>query len=213
MSRYARRYVRDPGRPAALAVRAAWGRKTGYVRGIWPLSNRPVAGMARVMHATRDRAGVDRLTGPELSCFVPETRGWPADIGVIAILDGAGLFGGDGRLRITDLRAAIAGRLHQAPRLRQVVYVHVANVPGPASPLYLAGACLTEAFAVVPLSGNVTVGIGVVSYAGQLNISVIADRDNCPDLPVFISGLDRSLSGLTGAAAMSITPPAGGPAA
>ena len=86
--------------------------------------------MARVMHATRDRAGVDRLTGPELSCFVPETRGWPADIGVIAILDGAGLFGGDGRLRITDLRAAIAGRLHQAPRLRQVVYVHVANVPG-----------------------------------------------------------------------------------
>ena len=27
---------------------------------------------------------------------------------------------------------------------------------------------------------------------------------------VFISGLDRSLSGLTGAAAMTITPPAGG---
>ncbi len=90
------------------------------------------------------------------------------------------------------------------------IHVHVANVPGPASPLYLAGARLTEAFAVVPLSGNVTVGIGVVSYAGQLNISVIADRDNCPDLPVFISGLDRSLSGLTGAAAMSITPPASG---
>ena len=60
-----------------------------------------------------------------------------------------------------------------------------------------------------PLSGNVTVGIGVVSYAGQLNISVIADRDNCPDLPVFISGLDRSLSGLNGAA-MTTTPPAGG---
>jgi diacylglycerol O-acyltransferase / wax synthase len=60
---------------------------------------------------------------------------------------------------------------------------------------------------VVPLSGNVTVGIGVVSYAGQLNISVIADRDSCPDLPVFISGLDRSLADLTGAA-MRITPPA-----
>ena len=475
--------------------------------------------MAGVMRATRDRVGVDRLTGPELSCFVPEARGWPADIGVIAVLDGAGLFDGDGRLRITDVRDAIAGRLHQAPRLHQVVYrpapglgrplwvdarrfdiadhvhvrglpatadyadllraceevrqhqldqsrplwqlwllpglpggrvgmffrahhaiadgpaavtllgalldyapgtpspaappwrprpeptardllsdnlrwyastlagtgsylahpaaaaarlrriwpaireplaerrtrrtslnqpigrarriavvrsrldlvkdaahgaggtvndavlaavagglrdllqsrgenvaglvlramvpvslhdpslgpaqgnqygvmviplpvgepstaqrlrliaaqtawrkkqprrawgtglsgsplvqrlaiqvadrqhfihVHVANVPGPASPLYFAGARLTEAFAVVPLSGNVTVGIGVVSYAGQLNISVIADRDNCPDLPVFISGLDRSLSGLTGAAAMSITPPADG---
>ncbi len=44
------------------------------------------------MRATRDRAGVDRLTGPELSCFVPEARGWPADIGVIAVLDGAGSY-------------------------------------------------------------------------------------------------------------------------
>ncbi len=59
------------------------------------------------------------------------------------------------------------------------------NVQGPASPLYLAGARLTEVFAVVPLSGNVTVGIGVLSYAGQLAISVIADRDTCPDLPAF----------------------------
>ena len=78
------------------------------------------------------------------------------------------------------------------------IHVHVANVPGPGSPLYLAGARLTEAFAVVPMSGNVTVGIGVVSYSGQLNISVIADRDNCPDLPVFTDALDRCLSGMTG---------------
>jgi WS/DGAT C-terminal domain len=53
----------------------------------------------------------------------------------------------------------------------------------------------------------------VLSYAGQLNISVIADRDSCPDLPVFITGLNRSLSDLTGAA-MAATPPTGdGPAA
>lgn len=53
------------------------------------------------------------------------------------------------------------------------------------------------------------VGIGVVSYAGQLNISVIADRDNCPDLPVFIDALGRCLSGMTGGA-MTATPPADG---
>jgi hypothetical protein len=47
------------------------------------------------------------------------------------------------------------------------INIHVANVPGPASPLYLAGACLTEAFPVVPLSGNVTIGIGVLSYSGS----------------------------------------------
>ena len=86
------------------------------------------------MRATRDRVGVDRLTGPELSCFVPEARGWPADIGVIAVLDGAGLFDGDGRLRITDVRDAIAGRLHQAPRLHQVVY---RPAPGLGRPLWV----------------------------------------------------------------------------
>ncbi len=90
--------------------------------------------MVGVMRAIRDRAGVDRLTGPELTGFVPEARGWPADIGVIAILDGAGLFDGDGRLRITDVRDAIASRLHQAPRLRQVVY---RPGPGLGRPLWL----------------------------------------------------------------------------
>jgi len=134
MSRYARRYVRDPGRPAALAVRAGWGRKSGYVRGSWPFPIVRWPEMAGVIRATRDRAGVDRLTGPELSCFVPEARGWPADIGVIAVLDGAGLFDGDGRLRITDIRAVIAGRLHQAPRLRQVVY---RPGPGLGRPLWV----------------------------------------------------------------------------
>jgi hypothetical protein len=103
---------------------------------------------------------------------------------------------------VQRLAVRVAGRQH-------VIHIHVANVPGPASPLYLAGARLAEAFPVVPLSGNVTLGIGVLSYAGQLNITVIADRDTCPDLPVFTTGLTRSLAGLTGAA-MPATPPTGG---
>jgi diacylglycerol O-acyltransferase / wax synthase len=79
------------------------------------------------------------------------------------------------------------------------INIHVANVPGPATPLYLAGARLTEAFPVTPLSGNVTLGVGVLSYTDQLNISVIADRDACPDLPTFTTGLTNCLSELTGA--------------
>jgi diacylglycerol O-acyltransferase / wax synthase len=76
------------------------------------------------------------------------------------------------------------------------VNVHVTNVRGPGTPLYLAGARILSAFPVVPLSGNVTIGIGVLSYAGHLNISVIADSDGCPDLSVFMSGLSNSLSEL-----------------
>jgi diacylglycerol O-acyltransferase len=79
------------------------------------------------------------------------------------------------------------------------INIHVANVPGPATPLYLAGARLTEAFPVTPLSGNLTLGIGVISYTDQLTISVIADRDTSPDLPTFIAGLTNCLFELTGA--------------
>jgi diacylglycerol O-acyltransferase / wax synthase len=56
----------------------------------------------------------------------------------------------------------------------------VANVPGPPEPLYLAGARLLELFPVVAIMGNVTLGVGVLSYAGQLNFTAVADRDTCP---------------------------------
>jgi diacylglycerol O-acyltransferase len=72
--------------------------------------------------------------------------------------------------------------------------VYLANVPGPATPLHLAGARILEMFPVVPLTGNVTLGIGVLSYAGQLNATVVADPHAVPDLPVFLTGLQRALT-------------------
>ncbi len=66
--------------------------------------------------------------------------------------------------------------------------VYIANVPGPPVPLYLAGAPLVEVFPVVPILGNVPLGIGALSYAGQFNITVVADRDGCPDAAVFVEG-------------------------
>jgi hypothetical protein len=66
---------------------------------------------------------------------------------------------------------------------------YIADVPGPAKPLYLAGARLLEVFPLVPLLGNVTLGVGVLSYARQLNVTVIADRGSTLDLSVFVHGL------------------------
>jgi hypothetical protein len=63
-------------------------------------------------------------------------------------------------------------------------------------PLYFARATLLEVFPIVPIAGNMTLGIGALSYAGQFNITVIADRDLCPDLAVFIAGVRTSLDAL-----------------
>lgn len=74
--------------------------------------------------------------------------------------------------------------------------VYVANVPGPPAPLYLAGARLLEVFPVVPIMGNLTLGIGALSYAGQFNLAAVADRAACPDVEVFVDGARRSLDAL-----------------
>lgn len=73
---------------------------------------------------------------------------------------------------------------------------YVANVPGPPVRLYLAGAEMLEAFPVVPLIGNIAVGIGALSYAGQFNITVVVDRDLCPDIAVLTAGIRNELERL-----------------
>jgi diacylglycerol O-acyltransferase / wax synthase len=75
--------------------------------------------------------------------------------------------------------------------------VYVANVPGPLARLHLAGGSLLELFPVVPLIGNVTLGIGALSYAGQLNLTIVADEDACPDIDVFVEGIRGTLRSLT----------------
>jgi diacylglycerol O-acyltransferase len=85
---------------------------------------------------------------------------------------------------------------------------YVANVPGPPVPLYLAGAPLLEVFPVVPLTGNITLGVGALSYAGQFNITAVADRDACPDVDVFAQGVRDALHEL--AAPALVTPLASG---
>jgi diacylglycerol O-acyltransferase / wax synthase len=74
----------------------------------------------------------------------------------------------------------------------------VTNVPGPPVPLYLAGAPLLEAFPVVSLVGNETLNVGVLSYAGQLNLTAVADGDTCPDVEVFAHGARSALDNLAG---------------
>jgi diacylglycerol O-acyltransferase / wax synthase len=112
------------------------------------------------------------------------------------------LIAGETTLRKTRRRPAggvlFRNALIQQAALRlahrqRVMNTYAANVPGPPVPLYLAGAPLLEVFPVVPIMANVSVGVGALSYAGQFNITAVADRELCPDLEVFAEGVRRSL--------------------
>jgi len=83
------------------------------------------------------------------------------------------------------------------------VTTFVTNLRGPAQALSLAGATVS---AVIPISlttGNVTVGFAVMSYAGALTITVLADPDLVPDVDVLTAALQAELDGLTSKQAWS----------
>lgn len=82
---------------------------------------------------------------------------------------------------------------------RQRVNVTTADLPGPEFPLYLAGARLLEVFPVLPLIGKVSLGVGAMSYAGQFNITAVADQDAYPDLDAFAAGVRDELHTLEAA--------------
>ncbi|MEO8346442.1 MAG: wax ester/triacylglycerol synthase family O-acyltransferase [Betaproteobacteria bacterium] len=55
------------------------------------------------------------------------------------------------------------------------------NVPGPQQPLYLAGAAIDSMMFWVPQSGDIGVGVSIISYNGAVQFGVIADSKLCPD--------------------------------
>jgi hypothetical protein len=50
----------------------------------------------------------------------------------------------------------------------------------------------------------VSVGVGALSYAGQFNLTAVADRELCPDLEVFADGARRSLDALAASVGVSL---------
>jgi diacylglycerol O-acyltransferase len=72
--------------------------------------------------------------------------------------------------------------------VRRRVNVVSADLPGPRTPLFFAGAELIEVFPLVNLLGNESLGVGAMSYAGQFNIMVVGDADAYPDIDVFAAG-------------------------
>jgi diacylglycerol O-acyltransferase len=69
--------------------------------------------------------------------------------------------------------------------IRQRVNVVSADLPGPQTPLYFAGARLLELFPLLNLLGTESLGVGALSYAGQFNVMAVGDADIYPDIDIF----------------------------
>jgi diacylglycerol O-acyltransferase / wax synthase len=72
----------------------------------------------------------------------------------------------------------------------------VTNVPGPPTPVELAGAPLREIYPLVPLFRNQAVGLALFSYTGSLFWGLNADWDAMPDLHDLALALEAELETL-----------------
>jgi hypothetical protein len=76
---------------------------------------------------------------------------------------------------------------------QRLVNLLVSNLPGPAVPLFFAGTPVLAIFQFGVVQGNVTVSVGALSYAGQLNLDLAGDPDAAPDLTAFADGISSAL--------------------
>lgn len=79
---------------------------------------------------------------------------------------------------------------------QRLVTTFVTNLRGPDAPVWFAGAKVGEVIPLNVVAGNVTVAFGVLSYAGQLTVTVIADASVVPDFGVLVRALQNALDRL-----------------
>jgi diacylglycerol O-acyltransferase len=106
--------------------------------------------------------------------------------------------GGKTIVDLADMGPPLAGALLARSMFggTRMFNLTITNVPGPGQRLYALGAPLVEILPLVPLFAGHTIGIAVVSYAGQMVFGLNADRTAAPDVAVLAQGIERSFSEL-----------------
>jgi WS/DGAT/MGAT family acyltransferase len=72
----------------------------------------------------------------------------------------------------------------------------VTNVPGPQFPLYSLGRQMLEVYPVLPLSGNTTIGVALLSYNGTVGFGLLGDYDAAKDIGILAEGIEKSIQEL-----------------
>ena len=88
------------------------------------------------------------------------------------------------------LAMGLLGAMGAGPRALQEVLLSLlarnatavmTNVPGPQQPLYMAGAKIDSLMFWVPQSGDLGMGVSILSYNGDVQFGLVTDRGLCPD--------------------------------
>ena len=79
------------------------------------------------------------------------------------------------RLLIKPVQDAVLGLFSSKTR------AVMSNVPGPTVALKLCGATLRQSMFWVPASGDVGMGVSILSYGGGVQFGLITDQHLCPD--------------------------------
>jgi len=84
----------------------------------------------------------------------------------------------------------------------------ISNVPGPQFPLYCAGAKLVANYPVSVITHGMGLNITVMSYLGHLDVGIVADREQMPDVARLTGWLREELALLLVAASATVATPA-----
>ena len=107
------------------------------------------------------------------------------------------------------LTLALLGAVGVAPKLVQQQFLDIlaakastvmTNVPGPKQPLYLSGSRLDQVMFWVPQSGDIGVGVSILSYNDSVQFGLITDRHFVPDpeaiTPLFAAEFEKMMLAL-----------------
>jgi len=109
---------------------------------------------------------LDRLH--EVQKRMKALKGSPEAVAAFGILKGIGMTPKDVQEEIVKMFGSKATAV-------------LTNVPGPPMPLYLAGTKITGLMFWVPQSGRVSLGISILSYAGNVFMGIATDAGIVPD--------------------------------
>jgi diacylglycerol O-acyltransferase / wax synthase len=158
-------YLRDKGEdPAGKEIRAMVPVNLRPLEKAWQLGNR--FGLVPLVLPIGIANPIDRLAA--VRARMNELKGGYQPLLAFALLSVAGVL-------IRPVQHALLGLF--AKKATAVM----TNVPGPAVPLKICGRTLKQVMFWVPASGDIGMGVSILSYGGGVQFGLITDARMCPD--------------------------------